>query len=328
MTATGREVRGAAWPGAARAGGGGAARKVTVVVGSGGPGRALARAARSPAGALALLGAALAVLLADAPRAAAEDFTFRRVAVPRAGATDRITVQIDPSAPRRVSAPWGPALPSRAGEGAAPREASRGGGGAATPAGVEWFWAGVSPLLADSGPGRLAQAIEVMAEAPQGFAPPRLQGLQDIAAAHGPEILRATVGTRVSPALVLAVISVESAGRVDAVSSAGAAGLMQLMPATAERFGVADRLEAGQSIRGGVAYLDWLLGRFGGDPILALAAYNAGEGAVDNNGGVPPYAETRAYVPKVLAAWTVARGLCLTPPDLIGDGCVFAVGAS
>jgi soluble lytic murein transglycosylase-like protein len=102
---------------------------------------------------------------------------------------------------------------------------------------------------------------------------------------------------------------------------------MQLMPATAARFGVEDRLHPAESIKGGVAYLDWLLARFGGDPILALAAYNAGEGAVEDNGGVPPYAETRAYVPKVLAAWTVARGLCVTPPELASDGCVFTVGA-
>ena len=100
---------------------------------------------------------------------------------------------------------------------------------------------------------------------------------------------------------------------------------MQLMPATAERFGVADRLVSAENIRGGVAYLDWLLGHFDGDPVLALAGYNAGEGSVRDNAGVPPYAETRAYVPKVLAAWTVARGLCQTPPVLISDGCVFAV---
>jgi membrane-bound lytic murein transglycosylase B len=311
--------------------------------GSGGPARVLVHLAALRAAAVGALGlagvappaavlaplAALATVVANAPMAAAEDFTFRRVGVPRAGSADRITVQIDPTAPRRASAP---AAAPRTGEGAAPgdaaRDEGRGGGGAATPAGVEWFWTGVSPFLADSGPGRLAQALDVMAEAPRSFAAPRLQGLQDIAAAHGQEILRATVGTRVSPALVLAVISVESSGRANAVSSAGAAGLMQLMPATAERFGVADRLEAAQSIQGGVAYLDWLLGRFGGDPILAIAAYNAGEGAVDSNGGVPPFAETRAYVPKVLAAWTVARSLCRTPPELIGDGCVFAVGAS
>jgi len=65
---------------------------------------------------------------------------------------------------------------------------------------------------------------------------------------------------------------------------------------------------------------------FDNDPILALAGYNAGEGAVRQNAGVPPYAETRDYVPKVLAAWTVARGLCKTPPELVSDGCVFSLG--
>ena len=139
--------------------------------------------------------------------------------------------------------------------------------------------------------------------------------------------MRATIGTRVSPALVLAVISVESAGRADAVSSAGAQGLMQLMPATAARFGAKDRAIAPENIRGGLAYLDWLMEHFGRDPILALAGYNAGEGSVRDNAGVPPYAETRAYVPKVLAAWTVARGLCLTPPVLMSDGCVFSVNS-
>ena len=125
-------------------------------------------------------------------------------------------------------------------------------------------------------------------------------------------------------ALALAVISVESAGRSDAVSHAGAAGLMQLIPATAERFGVVDRMDPSDNIRGGVAYLDWLMGQFGGDPLMVLAAYNAGENAVRGAGGVPAYAETRNYVPKVLAAWMVARGLCVTPPDLVSDGCVFA----
>ncbi|MCP1170323.1 lytic transglycosylase domain-containing protein, partial [Limimaricola sp. ASW11-118] len=155
---------------------------------------------------------------------------------------------------------------------------------------------------------------------------PRLQPMQQIARLHGADIMRLTIGTKVSPALALAVISVESAGRTDAVSSAGAQGLMQLMPATAARFGVMDRRDAAENIRGGIAYLDWLLGHFKGDPILALAGYNAGEGSVRDNAGVPPYAETRAYVPKVLAAWSVARGLCLTPPVLMSDGCVFAAG--
>lgn len=149
--------------------------------------------------------------------------------------------------------------------------------------------------------------------------------MQQIAERYGLDILKATLGTRVSPALVLAVIGIESGGRVNAVSSAGAQGLMQLIPATARRFGVTDSLDPAQNIRGGVAYLDWLMGEFGGDPLMVLAAYNAGEGAVRANGGVPPYAETRDYVPKVLAAWQVAQGLCLTPPELVSDPCVFRV---
>jgi hypothetical protein len=269
--------------------------------------------------------ALLGLLLGAGAPAGAEDFTFRRIGVPEAGATNRITVQIDPSVPmfvsNRATTPFVPVAPQDI-------ETPSGGGGAARAAGVEWFWRGVSPLVRDSGPGRLEEALQVIAQAPAGeITAPRLQHMQDMARIYGDSILRETVGTRVSPALVLAVMSVESAGRADAVSHAGAAGLMQLMPATAARFGVSDRLAPSENIRGGVAYLDWLLGRFSGDPILAIAAYNAGEGAVDDNGGVPPYAETRAYVPKVLAAWTVARGLCVTPPELVSDGCVFTVGA-
>ena len=86
-----------------------------------------------------------------------------------------------------------------------------------------------------------------------------------------------------------------------------------------------DLTDPDQNIRGGVAYLDWLMGEFDNDPVLVLAGYNAGEGAVARHDGVPPYDETRAYVPKVLAAWNVAKGLCKTPPVLISDGCVFAV---
>jgi hypothetical protein len=100
---------------------------------------------------------------------------------------------------------------------------------------------------------------------------------------------------------------------------------MQLIPDTAKRFGVTDPMDPAQSIRGGVAYLDWLMGNFNRDPIMVIAAYNAGEGAVSSSQGVPPYAETRDYVPKVLAAWRVAQGLCATPPMLVTDPCVFRV---
>lgn len=268
---------------------------------------------------LASLGIEASVVQAQGTDRLQPDFTFRRVGVPSGGAGNRITVQIDPTAPSATAAPAAPQPPASSGQ--------VDGDAARAPSGFEWFWATISPRIEDSGPGRLEPALLALASAPQGQgAPvPRIQTLQEVAKSHGRDILAATIGTRVSPALVLAVISVESAGRIDVVSSAGAQGLMQLMPATAERFGVTDSLVASENIRGGVAYLDWLLGHFDGDPVLALAGYNAGEGAVRNNQGVPPYPETRGYVPKVLAAWTVARGLCQTPPELISDGCVFAV---
>lgn len=242
----------------------------------------------------------------------------KRIRPPEPGTTKRITVQLTeiPDFRERrgpMTIPPGPGGAWSEDEG--PR----------LPGVYDWYWTVVSPSLAQSGPSRVARAIDTVAR-PPADAPtltPRLQSLQRIADMHAVEILTATVGTRVSPALVLAMISVESAGRPDAVSSAGAAGLMQLMPATAERFGVSDRMRPEQNIRGGVAYMDWLLKEFEGDAVMALAGYNAGENAVKKHGGVPPYAETRAYVPKVLAAWTVARGLCLTPPQLLSDPCVF-----
>ncbi|MGZ9738357.1 lytic transglycosylase domain-containing protein [Pseudomonas sp. GNP012] len=100
----------------------------------------------------------------------------------------------------------------------------------------------------------------------------------------------------VDRALVRAVIHAESAFRPYAISEAGAQGLMQLMPATAARFAVDDPFDARQNIRGGVRYLAWLLKRFNGNQVLALAGYNAGEASVVEYNGVPPYAETQSYV--------------------------------
>jgi hypothetical protein len=264
-----------------------------------------------------------------APRVAQpfEDFTFRRVPAPAPGSRPRITVQIDPEEQARRLAAYPDVVPrAPTPEGPPVPGGVPGAGGAAPPSGFEWYWAQVSPRVADAGPGRVMQALAALQAGPDGpVQGPRLQALQGIADQWHQDILRHTANTRVSPALVLAVISVESAGQVDAVSSAGAGGLMQLMPETAERFGVTDRMDPAQNIRGGVAYLDWLLERFDGDAVLALAGYNAGEGAVDRNAGVPPFAETRAYVPKVLAAWTVAKGLCLTEPMLMSDPCVLSV---
>ncbi|OYV28794.1 MAG: hypothetical protein B7Z82_01855, partial [Halothiobacillus sp. 20-54-6] len=104
----------------------------------------------------------------------------------------------------------------------------------------------------------------------------------------------------VDPTLVRAVMHAESAFNPNAVSSAGAGGLMQLMPQTAARFGVADRFNPSENIAGGVAYLAFLLDLFNGNQQLAVAAYNAGEGAVQKYAGVPPYNETQQYVTRVL----------------------------
>ena len=241
------------------------------------------------------------------------DFEARRIKPPKPGQGKRITIQIEPRAAPAVAAP------------------SPGVAAAAVPAvagqSYGWFWQGISPDLEATGPGRLEPALVQLANPPAGAGvrTPRLSDLREIIQAHGIEILTATVGTEVSPALVVAVIAVESGGRADALSAAGAQGLMQLMPATAERFGTAEALDAAQNIAGGVRFLDFLMQRFGRDPILVLAGYNAGERAIETHRGVPPFAETRDYVPKVLAAYTVARALCLTPPELISDGCVFAM---
>lgn len=241
------------------------------------------------------------------------DFSAKRVKPPKPGSTSRITIQIDPN---EKPAPILERSKRKPEEAQQPRQA--------TGARFDWFWEAVSPSMSDSGPGRLDPALRALSVAEVPVPAPRLADMQEVAKARGVDILRATVGTKVSPALALAVMWAESNGRADVVSGAGAQGLMQLMPATAERFGVVDVFEPGQNIRGGVKYLDWLMREFDGDPVLVLAGYNAGEGAVKKHQGVPPYNETRDYVPKVLAAFKIARGLCLTPPELITDGCVFA----
>jgi len=117
--------------------------------------------------------------------------------------------------------------------------------------------------------------------------------------AYRDEIAAAARQHGVDEAIVRAIIHAESAYNPNALSRAGAQGLMQLMPATARRFGVSNAFDARQNIQGGVQYLAWLLKRFNNNLTLAAAGYNAGEGAVDKYNGVPPYSETQRYVQRV-----------------------------
>jgi len=112
---------------------------------------------------------------------------------------------------------------------------------------------------------------------------------------------------KLDPRLVLAVMATESGFDPNAKSPKNAWGLMQLIPETAERFNVKNILDPIDNIRGGMAYLRWLLSYYRGDVTLTLAAYNAGEGAVDKHSGVPPFSETLAYVQRIRALYPFDR---------------------
>lgn len=173
-----------------------------------------------------------------------------------------------------------------------------------------WFWQIHEPD-APANPARWSEALSsIRTRRAAGNAVFDAASLQTIRRAYGPEITLAAARHGLSEPFLIAVIAVESRGKLKAVSPKGARGLMQLIPATARRFGVTDPFDAGQNIGGGASYLDWLLNEFSEDPILALAGYNAGEGAVRKHGGVPPYSETRDYVVKVLDALAALDGFC------------------
>lgn len=145
--------------------------------------------------------------------------------------------------------------------------------------------------------------------APPAHAPPQIVRFVQLAA---PEY-------KLEPHVVLAVMAQESNFDPLALSPKNAQGLMQLIPDTARRFGVRNAADPAQNIRGGMAYLRWLLAYFEGDLTLALAAYNAGERAVERYRGVPPYAETRLYVRRIIAAIggqrSAAFDSAVTPPS-------------
>jgi hypothetical protein len=152
---------------------------------------------------------------------------------------------------------------------------------------------GAAASTLDAGPRRSIRAFE---------------GKLPASALFSKEILEAATAHRVDPVLIAAVIKAESNFDPSAVSRKGARGLMQLMPATARRLGVSRAFDPLENIRGGTAYLAELADRFGETAVeLILAAYNAGERAVEEYGGIPPYRETRAYVKRVTALWNDAR---------------------
>lgn len=117
--------------------------------------------------------------------------------------------------------------------------------------------------------------------------------------AYRDEVLQTASSHGIDPALVRAIMHAESAFNPNALSKAGALGLMQLMPGTASDFGVSNRQDPAQNIRGGVAYLRFLMDMFDGNTDLVTAAYNAGQNAVLRHTGIPPYEETRVYVQRV-----------------------------
>jgi soluble lytic murein transglycosylase-like protein len=119
----------------------------------------------------------------------------------------------------------------------------------------------------------------------------------------------------VDPRFIHAVIKQESRYNPKAVSHVGAQGLMQMMPATAKRFGLKDPFDPAANVEAGTKYLKFLLKRFNGDVSLALAGYNAGEGSVDKYKGVPPYGETQNYVKKISATYGKTYHPVLTPDD-------------
>jgi len=184
-----------------------------------------------------------------------------------------------------------------------------------------WFRkaAGQGDLVAKHMLSRLKGVRAVDAECRQasggGSPPTRFASLSAVSPAER-EAVEAAVhamapGFGLDPHLVLAVIAAESAFDKTAVSPKGAQGLMQLMPDTASRFGVSNAFDPVQNLRGGMTYLAWLIENFRGDLDLALAGYNAGEGAVEQHRGIPPYQETREYVRRIRSVYR-GPGVALT----------------
>ena len=200
---------------------------------------------------------------------------------------------------------------------------SSGGGKGYGPEAFKWFWNEVSTSRSAAGAARWSEVLQVIEKARSKGRPVfgSRATARRILETYGPYLQRESKRLDIALPLLIAVIEVESGGNPGARSLKGAGGLMQLMPGTAARFGVSDAYAPAQNIRGGATYLDWLLRHFGGDAVLALAGYNAGEGAVERHAGVPPYNETRDYVAKVAGAYAAAWALCERPPRDVRDAC-------
>lgn len=191
--------------------------------------------------------------------------------------------------------------------------------GRAAPGGGDfgWFWTEAMPTAASDRDGVAPGLVRFIDDR-------RSRGLpvwghvrtgEDIYMRFREAIDRASAETGVSQAVIAAVIAIESAGVATATSPKGAMGLMQLMPATAERFGVSQAYDPFDNISGGARYLAELIKLHKGDFVLVLASYNAGEGAVDKHNGVPPYDETRDYVAKFFSVYAAAKSFCKNSPD-------------
>lgn len=176
------------------------------------------------------------------------------------------------------------------------------------------FQSAETPVLLVDDPSASTNSSPVAADRPS-----RKSRLKALALPAAPAELKRLVAdvaeqVQISPHLLHAVIAAESGYDAGAVSPRGAIGLMQLMPATAARFGASDPFATRQNVLAGASYLKWLMARFDNDIELVLAAYNAGEHAVLKAGmRIPPYAETQAYVPRVLAYLRCARSAACAP---------------
>ena len=164
-------------------------------------------------------------------------------------------------------------------------------------------------------PAARIERFHVSAPAVAAVAPrvqPRAEAWRSLAGPYAEMIRRAAQRHGLDPILLTAVAEIESGFDPRAVSHKGATGLLQLMPETARRFGVVNSFDPGQNVEGGARYLRWLLAHFSGDEQLALAGYNAGEGAVDRYQGIPPFPETERYVVQVLGRVETLRAAATT----------------